>query len=339
MFSKSPSFARKGHQQLTGSDADEKDRIIAGIQVCVRYVGSTEVASVNGTGSGKTEIPVARVFEQHKKKSDGRMLKKMIMTICSKSLSVSEEGSGKLVAHFPIAKITFCNIDGFYEKAFVFIARDKAESPFKAFIFSCESKAKAREAFKALSLAFTINFESYQASLVRGPNAITNTKASDETNSVVTRPELKAGHGPRSQQQQQNGLDPLLKGTFVFHRSGPSSLAQHRRLAGIQAIDSRGRSTSNPPYGTEKSVPAFLSHPSLNIPTSSPSVIGSVAKNCDDTEDAEFTEFAELRLKSRSSTTLDLASSHHGIFVQRLQRYDSAPNIWRAFQNPCPPIH
>ena len=36
------------------------------------------------------------------------------------------------------------------------------------FVFTCESKAKAREAFKALSLAFIINYECYQASLARG---------------------------------------------------------------------------------------------------------------------------------------------------------------------------
>ena len=64
MFSKpSPSFARKVHQLITGSDADVKDRIIAGVQFSVRYIGSTEVACANGTGSGKTEKPMAQVFD------------------------------------------------------------------------------------------------------------------------------------------------------------------------------------------------------------------------------------------------------------------------------------
>ena len=91
----------------------------------------------------------------------------------------------KLVASWsPVfPSITFCNIDNFYEKAFVFVARDKPENSFKAFVFACESKAKAREAFKALSLAFIINYECYQASLTCGvPNG-------NETKPVSRSPE------------------------------------------------------------------------------------------------------------------------------------------------------
>ena len=91
----------------------------------------------------------------------------MVLILCSKSLSVTDKACDKLVASFPIDKTTFCNTDKFYKKAFVFVARDKPENPFKAFVFTCESKSKAKEAFKALSLAFIINYEWYQASLTR----------------------------------------------------------------------------------------------------------------------------------------------------------------------------
>jgi len=145
MFSKpSSSFAREGHQHITGSDAEEKDRVIAGVQFIVHYIGSTEVACANGTGSGKTEKPVAQVFDQQRRNANGKTHKKMIMTICSNNVSVNDESCNKLVASFPISMITFCNIDDFYEKTFVFVAHDKPENTFKAFVFTCESKAKAR---------------------------------------------------------------------------------------------------------------------------------------------------------------------------------------------------
>ena len=168
MFSKSSSaVAQKGHQQLTGEQADEQDRVIAGVQFSVRYVGSTEVAGYNGTGSGKTEIPVAQIFLQQKHKAESKSSRKTTMTLCSKGVSVSDEGSGKLVANFPIDKITYCNVDPKRDRAFVFVARQHKDAPFKAFVFQCESKTKAREAFQALTQAFMINFEAVQACRVR----------------------------------------------------------------------------------------------------------------------------------------------------------------------------
>ena len=106
MFSKpSPSFARKGHQLITGSDADEKDRIIVGVQFSVRYIGSTEVPRANGTGSGNTEKPVAQVFDQWRRSCNGKKNKKLMILLCSKSLSISDETCGKLVASFPIDNV------------------------------------------------------------------------------------------------------------------------------------------------------------------------------------------------------------------------------------------
>ena len=145
MFSK-PRLSQKEHQKITGSEADEKDRIIAGVQFFVHYIGSTDVAYANGTGSGNTENPVAQVFDKLRREVNGKPQEKMVLTLCSKSLSVIDKACGKLVASFPIDKITFCNTDKFYKKAFVFVARDKPENPFKAFVFTCESKSKAKEA-------------------------------------------------------------------------------------------------------------------------------------------------------------------------------------------------
>lgn len=348
MFSKlSPSFARKaGHQQLTGSDADEKDRIIAGVQFSVRYVGSTEVAGASGTGSGKTEKPVAKVFEQQRKKADSKTQKKMVLTLCSKSLSVSEEACGKLVANFPISKITFCNIDTFYDKAFVFIARDKPESQFKAFVFTCESKAKSRELYKALSLAFMINYESYQASLARSkPSGLPadeckNTFFDGMADETASEPQTS---DQKSEHLHLNGVStppkescvPVLNG---FHSPkqtrtpGPVGPLQNKNL--LRVADCRLRSASDPPPFGRANASAVVSlpetRPSLLIPAS--------LKNSDEMEE-EFTEFAELRSKSRSSSAL-AASKQPGSIPKGFQLYDSAPKVWGGFQNhTCLPIH
>lgn len=346
MFSKlSPSFARKGHQQLTGSDADEKDRIIAGVQFSVRYIGSTEVAGAQGTGSGKTEKPVAKVFEQQRKKTDGRTQKKMILTLCSKSLSVSEEACGKLVANFPISKVTFCNIDAFYEKAFVFVARDRADSVFKAFVFTCESKAKAREVFKALSLAFMINYESHQASRGLARSTQNGSPPADESKNTFfdgmageTANETEAAE-EKNEQLHLNGVLTSPKAPCVprivngFHspqETTPKPLAsplQNQNL--LRVADCRLRSASDPPpVGRTNAASASTSSAETR-----PSLLNHAPlKTCDEMEE-EFTEFAELRSKSRSSSELHPGSLSQGY-------YNSTPNVWGGFQNyTCPPIH
>lgn len=85
----------------------------------------------------------------------------MILMLCFKSFSVSEEVCGKLVVNFFIFKIMFCNIDSVYEKVFVFVVWDRLESVFKVFVFMCENKVKVREFFKVFLLVFMINYESY----------------------------------------------------------------------------------------------------------------------------------------------------------------------------------
>lgn len=350
MFSKlSPSFARKGHQQLTGSHADEKDRIIAGVQFSVRYIGSTEVAGASGTGSGKTEKPVAAVFEQQGRKGDGKTQKKMILTLCSKSISVSEEACGKLIANFPISKVTFCNIDTFYEKAFVFIARDRPESPFKAFVFTCESKAKARELFKALSLAFMINYESYQASLARttpsgstpvdeGKNTFFDGMAgetADEPHPTKAKGEQLHLNGALTSQKES--CVPVVNCFQSTQGTAPRAMTplQNRNL--LRVADCRLRSASDPPHVFKTSASAASGSETR------PSLLNPLKLKISDEMEEEFTEFAELRSKSRSNSALGAPPSKHpGNMSHGFQRFDSAPNsnVWGNFQNyTCPPIY
>ena len=341
MFSKlSPSFARKGHQQLTCSDADEKDRVIAGVQYSVRYIGSAEVAGASGTGSGKTEKPVATVFEEQRKNGNGKTQKKMILNLCSKRLSVSEEASGKLIANFPISKVTFCNIDNFHEKAFVFIARDRAESPFKAFVFTCESKAKARELFKALSLAFTINYESYQASLARGLPSNTMPVRNDEGKSTfldgIGGECLDGAQPAKAKAEHLNGAlisrkeSPLLNvnGFRSVQVTIPKTMAPKQNKNLLRVADCRLRSASDPPHGFKAN--ASIVSDSETRPSS---LHPSKMKKGDEMEE-EFTEFAELRSKCRSNSALVAPSSRHpGNMFHGFQSCDSAPNVWGSFQN------
>jgi len=361
MFSKlSPSFARKGHQQITGSDADEKDRIIAGVQFSVRYIGSTEVACANGTGSGKTEKPVAQVFDQQRKNANGKTHKKMIMTLCSKNVCVSDESCGKLVASFPISKITFCNIDNFYEKAFVFVARDKPENPFKAFLFTCESKAKAREAFKALSLAFIINYECYQASLARGAlnagNETNGNRSPDDNESnkffdgmAEARYEEKSAEGSsKTEQLHCNDVMPLRKESCPplmngFHSSRERTLTpplarpiQNKTLLQVADCRRHVRSASDPIQFDRTKAPATPPSPLAAVSSGTPSV--TPINNVDAEMEDAFTEFAELRSKCRSSSPVDNKINYPGNVWEGLQRHES-PNVWGNFQNACPPIY
>ena len=364
MFSKpSPSFARKGHQQITGSDADEKDRVIAGVQFNVRYIGSTEVACANGTGSGKTEKPVAQVFDQHRRNSNGKTNKKMILTLCSKSLSVSDEACGKLVASFPIAKITFCNIDNFYDKAFVFVARDKSENPFKAFVFTCESKAKAREAFKALSLAFIINYECYQASLTRcvpNGNEVSRSPESNGTffngmaevgiegksaNGNLKKSEQLRAHHNGEMPLRKESCPPIINGFHLSRQEGSPSPPRARPIQNktlLKVTDYRRhvRSASDPTQlqiGKMKApMPPTSPLASGNTPIHAPVPNNNAADAV--LEEDEFTEFAELRSKCRSSSEL-AKDNCSGSVWEGFQRYDSAPNVWGSFQNACPPIY
>ena len=319
----SPRFARKEHHQITGSGMDERDRIIAGVRFTVYYIGSTEVAGMNGTGSGNTAKPVAQVFDLQRKNANRQTLRELIVAVCSKNLSVSDEG--KLVASFPISKITFCNIDNIYERAFVFVARDKPENPFKAFVFTCESKTKAIEAYKALSLAFIINYECYQASLARaalngkagdGGSSLNSNNESDNTyfdGLVEAGYEMKPtkGSSQQSEQFQCNSVMPLRKESFspILNDFDPSQeriLAlprtqpiQNKTLLQVADCNSRIRSVSDPTqFGKTKPSLAATSNTRASGPNNGVDA---------EIEDAEFTEFAELRMRS---STLNVADSH-----------------------------
>lgn len=169
LFSKSSKYSPQGHQQIRQDGVDDEDRLLVGVEFAVQYMGSIEVASFFGTGSGNTDMPVAQVMAQSKTKTDDKK-KRMTMSVTYKSLTVKEDVSGKLVASFPISKVTYCNVDATYEKAFVFVARERTEKPFKAYIFLCDSKSKAQEVFQTLSLAFKMNYESFQATAIREAN-------------------------------------------------------------------------------------------------------------------------------------------------------------------------
>jgi len=347
VFSKSsPSFARKGHKQIKDNEADEKDRIIAGVDFVVRYIGSTEVACASGTGNGKTKRPVAEVFEQYRRNGNEKTQKKVILTLCSRNANVSDEACGKLIASFPISKITFCNTDSFHEKAFVFVARDKPESPFKAFVFACESKTKAVEAFKALSLAFIINYGYYQASLARGEGEANDSPNHDspdttftggtEVSSLEEEPKKMAHRCDDSISSglPTNILNPVCPyGGNERTSSPPQSRPENKNLLQVADYRRHNRSSSDPTHlGDRRKTPGNVPSP-LAVNDTTPK---KTKENETEIEDAEFTEFAKLRSKSQSSSTL--GNNYSNTFVVGVQHF-ACSNVWGGFQKASSSIY
>lgn len=313
MFSKSPNFARKGgHQQLNQDGVDDEDKIIAGVEFSVQYMGSIEVSSGCGTGSGKTDVPVAQVMTQNKSKSDDKKSKKMKMTVTHKNLSVMEEATGALVASFPISKVTYCNVDGTYEKAFVFVARERKEKPFKAYVFLCNSKSKAQEVFKAVSLAFKMNYESYQATSIREASLRSFARDGEYSD------DLEEGYtGFRREETNNNAWDYQNEPGKVNKPSSPKN-------------DLSNGSSNISPKGSEQ---AFL-HPvdkrlqdlqntrlrSNTAPMENTSNSPGNSTNNDD----DFDEFTQLA-KSRSQT---VDSQQQNIQTSTPRSWDSDPSIF-----------
>ena len=306
MFSKSPRTSAKsqGHQQLTSDTADEKDQVIAGIQFTVRYVGSTEVAGHCGTGSGKTETVVAKIFKQ----KDLKTLKKMVMTVCSTSVSLCDESTGKLVANFPISLITYCNTDKSRERAFVFVARHRKENPFKAFVFQCETKQKAQELFKALSLGFTINYENVlakrlqEARLQLNFGSTANSDSSgdevccacgDEKDTLKTVEEISKGNLPG--EKRKNGVKIPFH-MYVAQTDSRESSASVFNTPSVQG-DARARSKTEP-QAVSLNKPLYangLPHNNTNC-ASDPLLISHGF------EDDEFAQFVQQRSRSTSES-------------------------------------
>lgn len=349
MFSKSsPSFARKGHKQIKDSGADEKDRIIAGVQFVVRYIGSTEVACANGTGSGNTKKPVAEVFEHHRRNGKGKTQNKMILTLCSRNANVCDETRGKLIASFPISKITFCNTDSFHEKAFVFVARDNPENPFKAFVFACESKTKAVEAFKALSLAFIINYGYYQASLARGeggaidsPNhdSLDTTFANGTKASSFEEDSKKMAQGSRCDDSLSSCQPTITLNPFCPYggkeRTSPLPQTRPENKNLLQVADYRRhiRSSSDPTQlGDRRKTPGSVPS-SLAVIDTTPR---GTKEHEAEIEEMEFTEFAKLRSKSQLS--LPVGNNYSNSFVEGVQHF-TCSNVWGDFQKACSPFY
>lgn len=347
MFSKSsPSFARKGHKQIKDNEADEKDRIIAGVDFVVRYIGSTEVACANGTGNGKTKRPVAEVFEHHRRNGNEKTQNKMILTLCSRNANVTDEACGKLIASFPISKITFCNTDSFHEKAFVFVARDKPENPFKAFVFACESKTKAVEAFKALSLAFIINYGYYQASLTREEREANDSPNHDSHDTTFTggtevssleEDSKKMAH--RCDDSISSGLPAVTLNPVCPYggkeriSSPPQSRPENKNLLQVADYRRHNRSSSDPTHlGGRRKTPRSVPSP-LAVHDTTPQ---KTKENETEIEDAEFTEFAKLRSKSQSSSSV--GNNYSNTFVVGVQHF-ACSNVWEDFQKACSSIY
>ena len=152
------------HQRLDDSEADEKDRVVAGVCYPVRYMGAVAIPSHDeGKGKGSTDEAVTRIYDQYSSKSYSKCLKRMELFVSANCVSLRDPSVGMVRFKFPTIKITFCNTDTTHQKAFAFVVKDLHSSPFTAIVVQCESTAMASDLFAVMSEAFRVRSSLYQA--------------------------------------------------------------------------------------------------------------------------------------------------------------------------------
>lgn len=151
------------HQRLDASEADEKDRVLAGVSYAVRYMGALALASHEGKGRGCTDEVVTRIYDQYTSKGYFKCLKRMEFFVSANCVSLWDPSESVLVFKYPTVQITFCNTDRTHQKAFTFVVKDLPSSPYTALVMHCDSAATASDLFAVMSEAFRVRSSMYQA--------------------------------------------------------------------------------------------------------------------------------------------------------------------------------
>jgi len=299
------------HQQVFGEGADDRDIILAGVDFNVKYIGSTVVPGEKGKGCEATEPAVRKVYDELKRRrSDPKNLKRRIMVVSAENIMISEPSGGESVASFPIGKISFCNVSKKIQKTIAFIAKDKPDDPFKAFVFQCESQPKTSELFQAVSKAFMVHFETFQAAKMRNPWA---TRQSETTPSEKER--IRSGGSPRSKDdsgirdrtttdQWSTTLNSSVTGVkepapvdfngVPFPDLPPFKNPSLQRVKGD--FVRRQRSVTDPPPYQPPVVPPLMEFNSTSLSNKTLST-----PDLNDEFDQEFTKLAETRLSRCAS--------------------------------------
>ena len=146
---------RQGTEKLPTIGLDEKDFIQAGIRYNLVFLGSMLVPTPIGHGSSRTANAVEKVYNE-KYKAFGYGSRKVYLEISVDDLKIIETNGGNqtVVAKFQTNSLTYFNTDLKHDKAFVFVVSDEKDKSYRAYVFHCESRARAREVVIKVKEAF-----------------------------------------------------------------------------------------------------------------------------------------------------------------------------------------
>lgn len=212
----------------------------------------------------------------------------------------------------------------------------------KRLFLPAKAKARQEKLSRRFRLAFIINYESYQASLSRGTakgNVSPDLYGQDTFFTSATDASYKMDPPDKDSKKSEQTtscdvtscppqiiLNAIYPGQERLSTPPPTPPVQNKSL--LQVVDFRRhiRSSSDPTQiGATRTGRA-----------PSPLVVDNTTPNKTKTEmeDTEFTEFAKLRSKCRSSS-----AGVNDYSDSILDQYSDCPNIWGDFQKSCPQIY
>ena len=252
---------RQKREQLPTSGIDDKDFVQAGIVYNVTFLGSILVPTPTGHGSSRTATAVEKVYLE-KYKAFGYGAKKVGLEVSVDEVKViAKNGGSDSTVSFQTTTITYFNLDLKHDKAFVFVVGDDENKSYRAYVFHCDSPARAREVLMKFKEAFKMKETKSEEMRIRSLSLPCSTretshhddKGADDWSGFEEGRAI--GLRPRSQTDNCNKQEVITFGDQNADRHGEDKLAVGN----------------------------------LKVSTS--------AKKADETED-EFTMLAEKRLRS-----------------------------------------
>lgn len=149
----------KKHRFLSLEEEDGEDKIMAGSQFVIKYVGSTYVKE-ELEGSASEEVIME--FYNSLVESFHTDMFCVFRLIVDLSGAVFYDKEGKTSQRFElcdIRDIIYCNKIQEYLKCFILVAREEGDLNVKAHVLVCESKEKARNLYKTFIDTFTLAAE------------------------------------------------------------------------------------------------------------------------------------------------------------------------------------
>ena len=146
-------FWRK-HRFLSLEPQDEQDKVMAGSEFTVRYIGSTYVKE----DFGKTEKRMMEIFKNVVDKFQTRK-PSMFRLIVDLGGAVVYDNEGSVSNRFQLCNIRYIiysNIIQEYSKYFVLVGRGESDLSIRAHVFVCENKKKAKDLYETFIETFTL---------------------------------------------------------------------------------------------------------------------------------------------------------------------------------------